>query len=185
MAFDIFYFEIFGIMNRQNLTDELLTRARKIKLLLMDCDGVLTDGRLYFTERGEEMKVFHVRDGQGLALWHKAGFRSGIITGRDAKKILETRANELGIQYIKASSLDKAKDFEDILQTEKVSADEVAYIGDDVGDICLLEKVGLPIAVADAVPEVLSYIIYKTEKPGGLGAVREITDLLLSAKNID
>jgi 3-deoxy-D-manno-octulosonate 8-phosphate phosphatase (KDO 8-P phosphatase) len=169
-------------MNIDKLTDDLLIRARKIKLLLMDCDGVLTDGRLYFTENGEEMKVFHVRDGQGLASWHKAGFRSGIITGRDAERIIEKRATELGIRHIKARSQNKAKDFEDILQFEKIDAEEVAYIGDDIGDICLLEKVGLPIAVADAVSEVFPYIIYKTEKPGGYGAVREVTDLLLSAK---
>lgn len=170
-------------MNIQNLSDDVHKRARNIKLLLMDCDGVLTDGRLYFNENGEVMKVFHVRDGQGLALWHKAGFHSGIITGRNAEKIIEKRATELGIHYIKARSQDKAKDFEDILQTEKVSPEEVAFIGDDVGDICLLEKVGLPIAVADAVSEVFPYIIYKTEKPGGFGAVREVTDLLLNLKN--
>ncbi|HEY0461117.1 MAG TPA: HAD family hydrolase [Pyrinomonadaceae bacterium] len=169
-------------MNSEKLTDELLSRARKIKLLLMDCDGVLTDGRLYFTENGEAMKVFHVRDGQGLALWHKAGFRSGIITGRDAQRIIKMRAEELGIHYIKVRSQNKAKDFEDILQAEKVTAEEVAYIGDDIGDICLMEKVGLPVAVADAVSEIFPYIIYKTEKPGGYGAVREVTDLLLSAK---
>jgi 3-deoxy-D-manno-octulosonate 8-phosphate phosphatase (KDO 8-P phosphatase) len=171
-------------MNRQKLTDEILSRARKIKLLLMDCDGVLTDGRLYFTENGEEMKVFHVRDGQGLALWHKAGYRSGIITGRDAKKILEARATELGMHYIKARSQDKARDFEDILQAAKVTPEEVAYIGDDIGDICLMEKVGLPVGVADAVSEIFTYVIYITEKPGGFGAVREVTDLLLRAKNI-
>lgn len=170
-------------MNKENLSEDVLERARKIKLLLMDCDGVLTDGRLYFTESGEAMKVFHVRDGQGLALWHKAGFRSGIITGRDAEKIIQKRATELGIHYIKARSQDKAKDFEDILQSEKINADEVAYIGDDIGDICLMEKVGLPIAVADAVSEVFPHIIYVTEKNGGFGAVREVTDLLLSAKS--
>lgn len=170
-------------MNKENLSEDFWERARKIKLLLMDCDGVLTDGRLYFTESGEAMKVFHVRDGQGLSLWHKAGFRSGIITGRNAEKILEQRATELGIHYIKACSQNKAKDFEDILQSEQINADEVAYIGDDIGDICLMEKVGLPIAVADAVSEVFPYIIYTTEKNGGSGAVREITDLLLSAKN--
>jgi len=171
-------------MDKSILTEDIITRAKKIKLLLMDCDGVLTDGRLYFTESGEAIKVFHVRDGQGLAVWHRAGFRSGIISGRNAKKILEKRATELGIDYIKACSLDKAKDFEDILQDAKVTPDEVAYIGDDVGDICLMEKVGLPIAVADAAAEIFPYIIYRTEKRGGLGAVREVTDLLLKAKNI-
>lgn len=168
-----------------NLNDKILDRTRKIKLLLMDCDGVLTDGRIYYTESGEQMKVFNVRDGQGIVSWHKAGFRSGIISGRDAKKILERRATELGIHYIKACSLDKARDFEDILQDAKVTSEEVAYIGDDIGDICLMEKVGLPVAVADAVSELDAYVLYKTKAKGGLGAVREVTDLLLRAKNSD
>ena len=171
-------------MNRKNLSDDVLIRARKIKLLLMDCDGVLTDGRLYYTESGEQMKVFNVRDGQGVISWHKAGFRSGIISGRNAKKILEVRATELGMNYIKARSHDKAKDFLDILQDAKVTSDEVAYIGDDVGDICLMEEVGFPIAVADAASIVLPYAVYKTKAKGGFGAVREVTDLLLRAKEI-
>lgn len=170
--------------DQQNLTDDTLIRIRKIKLLLMDCDGVLTDGRLYYAESGEQMKVFNVRDGQGIVSWHKAGFRSGIVSGRDAKKILEARATELGMHYVKARSHDKAKDFLDILQDAKVTSDEVAYIGDDIGDICLLKKVGLPIAVADAVLEVLPYTVFKTEAKGGFGAVREVTDLLLRAKEI-
>lgn len=167
-----------------SLTDDVIARSKKIKLLLMDCDGVLTDGRLYYTENGEQMKVFNVRDGQGIVSWHKAGFQSGIISGRDAKKILEARATELGIRYIKAGSLDKAKDFLDILQDAKVAADEVAYIGDDIGDISLLEKVGLPIAVADAVSEISPYTLYKTEAKGGFGAIREVTDLLLRVKKM-
>ena len=157
-------------------------RARKIKLLLMDCDGVMTDGRLYYTENGEQMKVFNVRDGQGIVSWHKAGFQSGIISGRDAKKILDLRATELGMHYVKAGSQNKAKDFLDILQDAKVTSEEVAYIGDDIGDICLMEKVGLPIAVADAVFELMPYTVYKTKAKGGSGAVREVTDLLLQAK---
>jgi 3-deoxy-D-manno-octulosonate 8-phosphate phosphatase (KDO 8-P phosphatase) len=167
---------------KQNISKEVLRRAEKIKLLLMDCDGVLTDGRLYYTEQGEQMKVFHVRDGQGIVSWHKAGFRSGIVSGRDAKKILEKRATELGMHYVKTCSLDKAKDFEDILQAAGLAAEQVAYIGDDIGDICLLEKVGLPVAVADAASALDSYILYKTTSKGGHGAVREVTDLLLSAK---
>ena len=169
-------------MNLEEIPEDILARARKIKLLLMDCDGVLTDGKLYYSAKGEEMKVFNVRDGQGIVSWHKAGFRSGIISGRDAKKILERRATELGMHYIKACSLDKAKDFLDILQDAKVTPEEVAYIGDDIGDICLLEKVGLPIAVFDAAVELDSFIIYKTKLKGGFGAVREVTDLLLSAE---
>ena len=169
-------------MGKPNVTEDILTRARKIKLLLMDCDGVLTDGKLYFSERGEELKVFHVRDGQGLANWHKAGFLSGIITGRNAKKILQARATELGIHYIKTCSLDKAKDFEDILQDAQIASEEVAFIGDDIGDICLMRKVGFPVAVADAVSEVLFDTILRTKANGGCGAVREVIDLILEAK---
>jgi 3-deoxy-D-manno-octulosonate 8-phosphate phosphatase (KDO 8-P phosphatase) len=171
-------------MKPQKLSEDIIIRARKIKLLLMDCDGVLTDGRLYFTESGEAMKVFHARDGQGLATWHKAGFQSGIISGRNAEKILKSRATELGIHYIKACSLDKTRDFADILQVAKLTSEEVAYIGDDIGDICLLKKVGLPIAVADAVSEILTDVVYKTKANGGYGAVREVTNMLLQAKEI-
>ena len=178
------HFTFLKMRDEKNLTDDILARARKIKLLLMDCDGVLTDGRLYYTENGEQMKVFNVRDGQGIVSWHKAGFQSGIISGRDAQEILEARATELGMRYIKARSHDKANDFLDILQDAKASCDEVAYIGDDVGDICLLQKVGLPVAVADAALEVLPYALYRTETRGGFGAVREVTDLLLRAKEI-
>ena len=174
-----------NFMDKLILRNKILARAKKIKLLLMDCDGVLTDGRLYFSEHGEQLKVFHVRDGQGLATWHKAGFRSGIISGRNAKKILEKRATEIGIHYIKVCSIDKARDFEDILRDADVTSDEVAYIGDDIGDICLMLKVGLPIAVADAVSDVRFHALYKTKVKGGCGAVREITDLLLKAKNIN
>lgn len=171
-------------MTEPDINIEILERAKKIKLLLMDCDGVLTDGRLYYTDKGEQMKVFHVRDGQGLVSWHRAGFQSGIISGRDAKKILESRATELGLHYIKACSLDKAKDFFDILQTAKVTSEQVAYVGDDIGDACLMGKVGLPIAVADAVPELLSKVVYTTKAKGGHGAIREVTDLLMRAKEI-
>src|SRR5690242_19610848 len=127
---------------------------RNIKLLLMDCDGVLTDGRLYFSARGEELKVFHVRDGQGLALWHQAGFESGIISGRDAGDIIRKRADELGIKYVYVKSSDKIADFEKIIADAGVAPDEVAFVGDDIGDLGLMERVGLAVAVADAVAEV-------------------------------
>ncbi len=160
---------------------EVIEKAKKIKLLLMDCDGVLTDGKLYFTENGEEIKVFHVRDGQGLAMWHAAGFRSGIITGRNSK-IVEKRATELGVSFVKQGSKNKVICFEEILAEVKVSLEEIAFVGDDVQDIVIFEKVGLPIAVADAVEDVFPYIIYKTNSAGGFGAVREVIDLLLQAK---
>lgn len=148
----------------------------------MDCDGVLTDGRLYFSANGEELKVFHVRDGQGLVSWHKAGFASGIISGRNSP-IVEKRATELGIRYIKQSSINKIADFENIIDEFGVAADATAFVGDDLPDIQLLERVGLSFAVADAEEEVKKIALYITNAKGGNGAVREITNLLLKLKS--
>lgn len=162
--------------------DPIKERALRIKLLLMDCDGVLTDGRLYFSANGEAIKVFHVRDGQGIVSWHTAGFRSGIISGRDAEDILQARAQELGMDYLSVRSEDKVRDFEAILSEAGLAAEETAFIGDDLGDLPLLKRVGFPVAVADAVPEVKTAAVYVTEANGGHGAVREVVDLLLAAK---
>ncbi|HMS41686.1 MAG TPA: HAD hydrolase family protein [Pyrinomonadaceae bacterium] len=163
------------------MNEEILQRARKIKLLLMDCDGVLTDGRLYFTESGETMKVFHVRDGQGIVSWHRAGFRSGIISGRNSP-IVEIRAKELGIEFVRQGAADKIGVFEEILALANVSAEETAFVGDDIPDIALFERVGLAIAVADAVEEAKAAAHFTTENKGGRSAVREIADWLLQAK---
>jgi YrbI family 3-deoxy-D-manno-octulosonate 8-phosphate phosphatase len=153
---------------------------RNIKLLLMDCDGVLTDGRLYFSAQGEDLKVFHVRDGQGLALWHQAGFHSGIISGRDAGDIVRKRADELGIKYVYVSSPDKIADFEKIIADAGVTPEEVAYVGDDIGDLGLMRRVGFAVAVADAVAEVREAADHLTEARGGHGAIREVVDMLLA-----
>ncbi|MEP7214467.1 MAG: HAD hydrolase family protein [Acidobacteriota bacterium] len=167
------------------MSDDLIPQAvgANIRLLLMDCDGVLTDGRLYFSERGEELKVFHVRDGQGLADWHKAGFESGIISGRDAGAIITKRAEELGIRFVKVKSSDKRADFKSIIEEAGVTADQVAFIGDDVGDADLMKLVGLPVAVADAADVAKKEAAYITNKDGGHGAVREVIDLLLDSRN--
>jgi 3-deoxy-D-manno-octulosonate 8-phosphate phosphatase (KDO 8-P phosphatase) len=154
----------------------------KIRLLLMDCDGVLTDGRLYFSDRGEELKVFHVRDGQGLADWHKAGYESGIISGRNAGAIIIKRAEELGIRFVKVKSSDKQADFKAIIAEAGVTPEQVAFVGDDVGDVELMKLVGLPVAVADAAEVAKKAAAYITEKDGGYGAVREVIDLLLDAR---
>ena len=157
-------------------------RASRIELLLMDCDGVLTDGRLYFSSAGEAMKVFHVRDGQGIVLWHKAGYSSGIITGRDSENILKIRAKELGMRFLRVRSDDKIKDLDSILKETGLSREQTAYVGDDLSDLPLLESVGLPIAVADAMSKVTGVATYVTLAKGGEGAVREVVDLLLAAK---
>ena len=169
------------MMDKPNLNNDILDRVCKIKLLLMDCDGVLTDGKLYYFASGEELKVFNVKDGQGIVSWHEAGFKSGIITKKKSDTV-KKRATDLGVSYIKQNSRDKTQCFSDILADAQVSVEEVAYIGDDLSDIELLKIVGFSIAVADAAGEVLEIVDYVTKANGGFGAVREITDLLLNAK---
>lgn len=168
-------------MSNHKLNAECSEKARKVKLLLMDCDGVLTDGRLYFSKNGEELKVFNIKDGQGIVSWHKSGFFSGIITGRKSI-MLEKRVKELGIHYLMQNSRDKIKDFNKILKKVRLSKEEVAYIGDDISDINLLREVGFPIAVSDSAEELLSEVLFVTRNKGGFGAVREITNLLLKTK---
>lgn len=154
----------------------------KISLLLMDCDGVLTDGRLYFSASGEEMKVFDVRDGQGIVSWHKAGFKSGIISGRGAREIIQRRADELGIEFVRVGSADKRRDFEEIITSLGISPSQVAFIGDDMGDIELMKRVGFAVAVADAVKDAKEVAAYITTARGGRGAVREVIDMLLTSQ---
>lgn len=161
---------------------DLNARARRIKLLIMDCDGVLTDGRLYFGSTGEELKVFDVRDGQGIVTWHQAGFTSGIISGRNSP-IVELRGDQLGIEFIRQGVKDKIGVLTEIVEIADVTLDEVAFIGDDIPDIPVMEAVGLAVAVADAMDVVKQAAFYVTELKGGRGAVRQLVDLLLAEKS--
>jgi 3-deoxy-D-manno-octulosonate 8-phosphate phosphatase (KDO 8-P phosphatase) len=156
-------------------------RAARIKLLLMDCDGVLTDGRLTLTGSDDEQKSFHTRDGHGLVLLHRAGLRSGIISGRTSSAV-ERRARDLGIAYVRQGSWDKIKDFEQLLIEAGAEASETAYIGDDVTDIPLMQRVEFAVAVADATEETRAAAHYVTKLPGGRGAVREVTEIILKAQ---
>lgn len=168
---------------RQGITeDDLVRLARRIDLLLMDCDGVLTDGRLYFGPGGEALKVFNVQDGQGIASWHAAGGESGIISGRDAGEIVRRRADELGMRFVVVSSKDKYADLGSILQAGGFDPMRTAFVGDDLGDLPALKNVGLPIGVANAVDELDRYVIAKTARAGGDGAIREVTDFLIAAR---
>jgi YrbI family 3-deoxy-D-manno-octulosonate 8-phosphate phosphatase len=146
----------------------------------MDCDGVLTDGRLYFSKDGETIKVFDVRDGQGIVSWHKAGFQSGIISGRGAEEIVKARANELGIKHVVTGSKDKVSDLREIIDFAGLALNEVCFIGDDIGDIEVMRSVGFSVAVADAVEEVKAVASYVTKAKGGRGAVREVIDKLFA-----
>jgi len=165
------------------MTDEEIRKtAGRIRLLLMDCDGVLTDGRIYMTAEGEAMKVFDVKDGEGISRWHKAGGRSGIISGRDAHQILEVRCRELGIEFLRTGSKDKIGDMKKFAEAAGVSLEETAFIGDDIGDLGALNAAGFSIAVADAVGELKQAAMYTTKKGGGRGAVREAVEFILSCR---
>jgi len=157
--------------------------ARKVKLLIMDCDGVLTDGRLYFGPTGEELKVFFVRDGQGIVDWHRAGFRSGIISGRSSP-IVETRFRQLGVEFIVQGCDDKVAAFHEMLVAAGMTAAETAFIGDDIVDVGVMELAGLAVAVADAHKTAEAAANHVTKARGGKGAVREVIDLLLASKQL-
>jgi 3-deoxy-D-manno-octulosonate 8-phosphate phosphatase (KDO 8-P phosphatase) len=159
---------------------EIERRAARIKLLLMDCDGVLTDGRITLLENGDEQKSFHTRDGHGLVLMHRAGLQTGIISGRTST-LVERRARELGMHFVRQGTWDKIKDFDSLLAESGFVDSEVAFIGDDVTDIPLMLRSGLSIAVADAVAETRAVAHYVTQLPGGFGAVREVTELILKS----
>ena len=152
-----------------------------IKLLLLDCDGVLTDGRLYFSANGEEMKVFDVQDGQGIVSWIRSGRHVGIISGRSSP-IVSRRAEELGIRFVRQGITNKLEVAREIWTELGIGPLETAFIGDDLPDIELLNECGFGIAVSNAVHEVKEAADHLTQRTGGRGAVREVIDLLLLTK---
>jgi 3-deoxy-D-manno-octulosonate 8-phosphate phosphatase (KDO 8-P phosphatase) len=166
--------------NEKAPMDALLQKARKIKLLLLDVDGILTDGRIRYEETGQEVKVFHVQDGQGIRWLLKAGIAVGIISGRSSAAVA-VRAGELGISHLYQGVGDKMPVFEGLLQQLSLSAEEVAYGGDDFIDLKLLKAVGLSFSVPNGHPLIQKEVDYVTRNPGGFGAVREICELILQA----
>ena len=166
-------------------SNQLRARARKIKLLLMDVDGVLTDGRFIYLPRPGgglfESKAFHSRDGLGFRIAHQAGLKTGFITGRSSPAV-EYRAKEVGVHFLKQNAREKVKPYEEILREARLNNEEVCYVGDDVVDLPLLRRVGLAVAVADGHKILRRYVHYVTRQPGGFGAVRETIELILSAQ---
>ena len=156
---------------------------REIKLLLLDVDGVLTDGSIHFDAEGRETKTFHVHDGAGLTYWHRAGFWSGFISGRKAP-VVEQRAKELGVHEVHLGSLDKIAILEEILARRGLPAQQVAYVGDDLVDLPVLARVGFAVSVPNARSEVRARAHHVTAVAGGAGAVREVVELLLREKGL-
>lgn len=161
--------------------DSLKTRAADIRLLVLDVDGVLTDGRLHITARGEETKVFHVRDGAGIVQLLRIGVQVAVISGRNSPAV-ERRMHELGVTWIRQGVDNKLAALQELLTVLAIGPQAVACVGDDTPDLPLLEVARLAVAVADAHPTAKAAAHYVTELGGGLGAVREVCDLILQAR---
>jgi 3-deoxy-D-manno-octulosonate 8-phosphate phosphatase (KDO 8-P phosphatase) len=160
---------------------EFETLAAHVRLLVLDVDGVMTDGRLHYDADGREQKVFHVRDGYGIKQVLNAGIEVAVISGRQSRAV-QTRINELGIQHAFLGQDDKLDALNDVTGQLAMPLNEVVCIGDDSPDLAILAAAGIGIAVADAHPSVLAQADWVTRLPGGLGAVREVCDLLIDAK---
>ena len=160
-----------------NLTDS----CRRIELILSDVDGVLTDGGIWYDNQGVELKGFHIRDGLGIKLWQRAGFRFGVLTARTSH-IVKLRAGELNIDIVRQGFEDKLPTAHEIIHDCRLTPEQVCYIGDDLTDLPVVRTVGLGAAVADASEEVRSAAAFVTHLPGGRGAVRELIEMILKAK---
>lgn len=154
---------------------------KKLRALVLDVDGVLTDGGMYYGPAGEGLKRFNVKDGLGLRMIGEAGLEVALISGENSE-ILKRRAEKLKIENVFVGIEDKLQTLKDFLAPRKIGLDEVAYVGDDLNDLGVLGAVGLPIAVADAVAQVRKAAAFVTTRKGGDGAVREVCDLILSAR---
>ncbi len=168
-------------MTSKDYPTEVWQRAQAIRLLLLDVDGVLTDGCLFFDAKGEALKVFHVRDGHGIKMAQRAGLEVALLSGRRSDAAYH-RARELGISRFYEGLRDKVAVLEELLAALNLTPREVAMVADDLVDLPVLARVGLAVAVADAAPEVQAAAHWTTSLPGGRGAVRQVTDLLLQAQ---
>ncbi len=155
-------------------------KAARVTLLLLDVDGVLTDGRIVYDADGREAKTFYVRDGHGIKLLQRAGIEVGIVTARRSA-VVEIRARELGIDLVRQGVSDKVAVWRAHCGERRLAPEATAYVGDDIQDVPLMRKVGFAAAVADAEPCVLEAAHYIAGRPGGRGAVRDITDFILHA----
>lgn len=156
--------------------------AARIRLLAMDVDGVLTDGKLYFSAQGDELKAFNILDGHGIKMLHQAGIMTAIITGRSSP-LTQRRAENLGVQWIYQGREDKKQALDELALESGVDLADMAYAGDDLPDLAAIQAAGLGISVPNGYPAVIESADWCTRGAGGSGAVREICDLLLSARN--
>jgi 3-deoxy-D-manno-octulosonate 8-phosphate phosphatase (KDO 8-P phosphatase) len=160
----------------------ILLKAEKIKLVIFDVDGVLTDRKIYFADTGHEYKAFNSLDGFGIKLLLRTGVEVGIITARHSSMV-QRRMQELGVKHVYQGHEDKRQALRDLIQVLGISLEQVAYVGDDLPDLPLMRQVGLGIAVADAADFVRLHADWQTQMPGGKGAAREVCELIMQAQN--
>ena len=165
----------------RKVADDLRDRALKIELLLMDVDGVLTDGRVTYTSAGDEIKRFHIRDGSGLKIWRGLGLRAAVISGRSSPAV-DRRMAELDVSPVIQGRPEKAAAFYELLAATGLTADKICAVGDDLPDLPIMLRSGLCVAVADACAEVRACAAYTTVEAGGRGAVRETIEWLLKLR---
>ncbi|MFC1807337.1 KdsC family phosphatase [Candidatus Omnitrophota bacterium] len=167
----------------KNISTQVKKIAKKIKLLIMDVDGVLTPGYIAVTDKGQELKIFDVHDGFGLMLWRREGFKSAIITAGDAAAV-QKRADCLKIDCVYLKAMNKLIAYEDIKNKLNIGDEQICFIGDDLIDIPILRRVGFPCCVSNARKELLPFVKYVTKNSGGRGAIREIIEILLKGKGL-
>jgi len=164
------------------INSEIVEKARRVKLLITDIDGVMTDGRIVYSVYGDELKFFDVTDGFGISLLNRVGIKTVIITAKKSR-IVKLRARDLKVAKSYAGFLDKSVPFNDVLKRFKISAEEICFIGDDLIDVPILKRVGFAVSVPNGMEEVKAIAHHVTTKPGGRGAVREICELILKSQN--
>lgn len=162
---------------------DITAKAKKIKMFIFDIDGVLTDGKIVYTDSGQEIKFFDVKDGHGIKIMQRAGIEGAFITARNSK-VVAIRAKDLGIEYVYQGNLNKIDAFNDLVDKSGIKPEEMAYIGDDIIDLPILTRVGLSFAVGDALDEVKDAVDVVTDKLGGNGAVREAVELILKSTGL-
>lgn len=160
---------------------DILEKAKQIKLVVFDVDGVLTDGALFLGDDGQEYKAFHSRDGHGMKMLQATGVEIGIITGRTSR-VVELRMESLGIRHVYQGQLDKRPAYDRLKQELGLSDSQIAYVGDDVVDLPLLTRAGLAVAVQDAHPLVKQHTHWQTPSAGGRGAARDVCELVMEAQ---
>jgi len=169
-------------MTEHNQMQQIRERVKQIRLVIFDVDGVLTDGSLIMGDDGQEYKAFNAKDGHGMKMLQVSGVEIGIISARNSR-VVSLRMENLGIKHVYQGQRDKLKAFADMKKKLKLEQDQIAYVGDDLLDLCIMRKVGLAIAVQDASPAVVTQADWQTTAPGGRGAAREICELIMQSQN--